>query len=298
MFAWPKQDFSSLQTQNAIRQLILESIHIAKSGHPGGSLSLVELMCAIFHNNFEHDSKDPQKADRDRLVLSKGHGVPALYAAYSKAGYFDPNEMKNLRRGGHFLQGHPDRRQYSLMEASTGSLGQGVSVALGLALALRLKHADGEIKRLPRVYCIVGDGEIQEGQVWEAFMAASKYQLANLIFILDYNKGQIDGPVAEVMDLEPIEDKMRAFGMNVKRVDGHDFKKLQKDFSELEIKTKGKPYFFVADTIKGKGVDFMEGEIKWHGVAPTTEELKTSLAQIYKSETGALPNGSLIGESA
>ncbi|MBS1984555.1 MAG: transketolase [Bdellovibrionales bacterium] len=292
-FQWPRESISSDLSRKALRQSILEQIYSAKSGHPGGSLSLVEIIAAIFDGCFEHDVKNPNKIDRDRLVLSKGHGVPALYSAMSFMGYFAPSELKKLRTLGHFLQGHPDRHKYPLMEASTGSLGQGVSVALGEALGLRLSYRDNKIKRLPRVYSILGDGEMQEGQVWECLMAAGKFRPGNLIFILDFNKGQIDGPVAEVMNIEPIEDKLRAFNWNVKRVDGHDVKKLNAILKDHPIKEDAAPLFIVADTVKGKGVPFMENQNKWHGSAPNREQLEEALGAVLQG-SGAFPFGRLV----
>jgi transketolase len=292
-FTWPSKSLSSSEGRAALRQVILEQIAAAKSGHPGGSLSLVEIVSTLFETAFEHDAKNPDRPDRDRLVLSKGHGVPALYSVLSFAGYFAPSELKNLRRLGHFLQGHPDRNHYPLMEASTGSLGQGVSVALGLALGSRLKFKAGTVKRLPRVYCVVGDGEMQEGQVWEALMAAPKFQTGNLIFVLDYNKGQIDGPVAEVMNLEPLADKVRAFNWQVHEVDGHDAGALNKLWASIQIQPEAKPHFVIAHTVKGKGISFMEHPTKWHGAAPSSEQLEQAIGELFKGQ--ASPYGRLLG---
>lgn len=278
-FQWPSSGLSSSETRQAIRQTILEQIYCAKSGHPGGSLSLVEILGAIFDGNFVHDAKDPMRADRDRLVLSKGHGVPALYSWLSRMGYFDAKELVHLREFGHFLQGHPDRSKYPLMEASTGSLGQGASVALGLALGLKLSFDQKKISRLPRVYCVLGDGEMQEGQVWECLMAAGKFKPSNLIFILDSNKGQIDGPVAEVMNLEPIPEKLKAFHWNVLRVDGHNIDAM-KTAIQSQTNSSPLPLFIVADTVKGKGVSFMENQNKWHGSAPSKDQLEAALKEI------------------
>lgn len=269
--------------------MILEQIFLAKSGHPGGSLSLVEIFAAIFDGHFSHDPKNPERADRDRMVLSKGHGVPALYSYMSQQGYFAGDELANLRRLGHFLQGHPDRARFPLMEASTGSLGQGISVALGLAMGLKLRHESGELKRLPTVYCVLGDGEMQEGQVWECLMAIGKFQPPNLVTIVDFNKGQIDGPVAEVMNLEPIVDKVKAFNLDVVRVDGHDVKALKGAIQAQRTK----PLFIVADTVKGKGVSFMEHHNKWHGAAPSAEQLAQALGEILGAQK--FPYGRLPG---
>jgi transketolase len=293
-FHWPATGMSTELGRKALRQTVLEQIFSAKSGHPGGSLSLVEILAAVFDGAFQHDPRNPQKPDRDRLVLSKGHGVPALYSALSYSGYFAASELVNLRRLGHFLQGHPDRDKYPLMEASTGSLGQGVSVALGLALALRLDFKAGKISRLPRVYCVLGDGEMQEGQVWEALMASGKFRPGNLTFILDYNKGQIDGPVAEVMNLEPLDKKIEAFNLEVRRVDGHDVNALRKVLVDRPVKDEAAPLFLIADTVKGKGVSFMEHPTKWHGAAPSKDELEKAVAEIWAIEGGKSPQGRLV----
>ncbi len=279
-FKWPDgENILSPRVRSAMRQAILEQIHAAKSGHPGGALSLVEILASILGNGFVQDPKKPSAPDRDRLVLSKGHGVPALYAALSYLGYFPAAELKHLRSLGHFLQGHPDKLQYPVMEASTGSLGQGVSVALGMALGLRVSFQEKTLARLPRVYAVIGDGEMQEGQVWECLMAAGKFKPGNLTFILDYNKAQIDGTVAQVMNIDPIEDKLKAFGWDVVRVDGHNVEALT-EAMKREAKPEAAPRFIVADTIKGKGVSFMEGQIKWHGVAPTAEELEKAIKEV------------------
>jgi len=293
-FTWPKGTPSSAPVRQALRQTILESIHLAESGHPGGSLSLVEILSAIFDGNFQHAFEKQDDPTRDRLVLSKGHGVPALYALYSFLGYFPAHEMTGLRKPGHFLQGHPDRSRYPLMEASTGSLGQGASIALGLALGLRLQFESGEISRLPKVYCVLGDGESQEGQVWECLMSCGKFLPGNLVFILDANKAQIDGFTEEVMNLEPIVDKVKSFGLTVTDMDGHDIEALKSKFKSIEAKPYAPAQFIVARTVKGKGVKSMEGLVDWHGKAPNKEELKKALTEIYGSEERV--NGSLIGE--
>jgi transketolase len=291
-FKWPEnKNLNHQDTRNAIRQVILESIYIAKSGHPGGSFSMVEILTSLFDGNFYYDLKDFTKKENDHFILSKGHGVPAYYAVLSALGLFNPNELKNLRRFGHFLQGHPDRLRYSAMEASTGSLGQGASVALGMALGLRLDHQSGKLNRLPKVFCLMGDGESQEGQVWEALMAAGKFQPGNLIFILDYNKGQIDGSVKEVMDLEPLVDKLRAFNLDVKECDGHDITQLKEYFSSIESRPNAKAKFLIAHTIKGKGVSFIEHPNKWHGAAPNQEQLESALRELYPEK---LINGSIL----
>jgi len=291
-FSWPKDSLSSEATRKALRQTILEQIFTATNGHPGGSLSMVEILAAVFDGNFEHSPKTPDRADRDRFVLSKGHGVPAFYSVLSYLGYIPPKDLLTLRKLGSYLQGHPDRRQYPLMEASTGSLGQGASVALGLALGLRLSFEKKEISRLPRVYCVLGDGEMQEGQVWEALMAAGKFQTGNLIFVLDYNKGQIDGPVAEIMNLEPVEAKVSAFNWKTIETDGHDVNGLKKVLSDVEARPQGKPTFVIAHTLKGKGISFMEHPTKWHGAAPTKENMEQAIMELYPN--GESPFGRLL----
>lgn len=301
-FKWPNEPISSDLGRKALRQAILEQITAANSGHPGGSLSLVEIMAAIFDGNFHEGRPADLKSnfkeaskysdDRDRLVLSKGHGVPALYSALSYLGYFDPNEMKKLRSLGHFLQGHPDRNHFDFMEASTGSLGQGTSVALGLALGARLKFEKKTISRLPRVYCVLGDGEMQEGQVWEMLMSAPKFKAGNLVCVLDYNKGQIDGPVKEIMDLEPLAAKLKAFNWAVDEVDGHDVGALKNIFSKIKTAAHEQPHFVIAHTVKGKGVSFMEHPTQWHGAAPKKEQLEAAITEIFK---GPSPLGRILG---
>lgn len=253
---------------------------------------MVEILSTIYAGYFDQDPKNPKKASRDRMILSKGHGVPALYSVMSYLGYFPPSELKHLRSLGHFLQGHPDRNRYDLMEASTGSLGQGLSVALGAAMGLRLSFANKQINRLPRVYCVMGDGEIQEGQVWEALMAAPKFKAGNLIAILDYNKGQIDGPVSEIMNLEPLVDKLKAFNWSVEAVDGHNVDELNRALARIEIEPNGLPHFIIAHTLKGKGVSFMEHPTDWHGAAPKPEQLKAALDELFD---GQRPNGEILG---
>jgi transketolase len=251
----------------------LTAISAATSGHPGGTLSAMDILQTLFFVEMSHRPNEPHWSERDRFVLSKGHAVPALYTVLAHAGYFSPDMLPTLRRLGSPLQGHPANFLLPGIEASTGSLGQGFSVAIGMALAARL---DG---RKSRVYTLIGDGESQEGQIWEAAMAAPKYALDNLCVILDHNKGQIDGPVKEIMDLDPIADKWRAFNWHVVTVDGHDYAKIAAALDEARA-TKGKPTFILAETVKGKGVSFMEGKISWHGVAPTKEQLEQSVAEL------------------
>jgi len=256
---------------------IIEMLAAAGSGHPGGSLSAIDMVTALYFHVLRHDPKNPDWADRDRFVLSKGHAVPAVYAVMAEAGYLRKEELKTLRRLGSRLQGHPVSSfvHGPGVEANTGSLGQGLSVAQGMALAAKVDGASW------RTYCMLGDGEMQEGQVWEALMSAPRYALDNLTAILDYNKGQIDGPTNEVMNLEPLEEKLRAFNWHVIRIDGHDIGAFLAAVEEAKA-TTGRPTFIVADTVKGKGVSFMEGRIEWHGVAPSAEQAKQALAELGK----------------
>ncbi len=253
---------------------VLDMITRAGSGHPGGSLSALDLIETLYAHHLRQDAKNPEDPDRDRFVLSKGHAVPALYAVLAMRGYFSRDLLPTLRKLGSPLQGHPVVGTVPGIEACTGSLGQGLSVAVGMALGAKL---DG---RPSRTWCMMGDGEVQEGQVWEAMMSASKYRLDNLVGILDFNKAQIDGLVTDVMPIEPIEDKARAFGWLTKRIDGHDYGQIL-DAYEWAEKPEGAPKFIVADTIKGKGVSFMESElVKWHGVATTQDQLEKALLEL------------------
>lgn len=255
------------------RRLILEMLTEAKSGHPGGSLSAIDIITALFFNEMKVDPKNPMWADRDRFVLSKGHGVPALYAALAHRGYYDPKKTMTLRQLGSPFQGHPDRVRMPVLEASTGSLGQGVSVAQGMAMALRL---DGKSSR---VYCLMGDGEAQEGQAWECFMSAGNYKLSNFCVIMDINKFQIDGSTLEVMDLEPLRAKFESFKWNVLEINGHNMDEILTSLKKAR-EEKTKPTIILAHTIKGKGVSFMENVNKWHGVSPTPDELRKALQEL------------------
>lgn len=256
-----------------MREAIITMLCEARSGHPGGSLSMTDIVAALYFSELKLDANKPLWEDRDRFVLSKGHGVPAVYAAMALKGYFPKEELMTLRKTGARLQGHPDRVRLPGIEASTGSLGQGLSVAQGLALGLRLKKSNA------RVFCILGDGECQEGQVWEAAMSIPRYKLGNLTAILDYNKGQIDGHVRDVMDLEPVVDKWRAFNWDVMEIDGHNHEQILKAL-ESTRQVGDRPRMIVAHTVKGKGVSFMEDKIEWHGVAPTAEQKDKALAEI------------------
>jgi transketolase len=265
---------------NQFRVQIIQMISEAKSGHPGGSLSAIDLLTALWFQEMRGVDRAPATdPNRDRFILSKGHGVPALYAILAKKGFIREEELGTLRRTGSRLQGHPDRVRLPIVEASTGSLGQGLSIAQGLALGLRL---DG---RPSRVFCLIGDGESQEGQIWEAAMSAPKFKLSNLCVILDQNGGQIDGPVKDVMPIEPVADKWRAFGWHVIKINGHDFGQINaayREFRERHEKGSNNPTFIVADTVKGKGVSFMENQIGWHGVAPKAEEAARAIEEIKK----------------
>ncbi len=255
-----------------VRALIIKMLAKAGSGHPGGSLSAVEIVTTLYFSVMRHDPNNPEWEDRDRFHLSKGHACPVLYAVLAKTGYFDESHLWSLRRFGALLQGHADKRTPGV-ELSTGSLGQGLSVALGMALGARVS------KRGYRVYCLMGDGEIQEGNVWEAAMAAAHYDVGNLCAILDYNKFQIDGSVDEIMSIEPLEEKWEAFGWHTIVVDGHDISDLISAFEQAK-EIKRKPTIIIAQTVKGKGVSFMEHVVDFHGRAPTPEEEKLALKEI------------------
>jgi len=255
------------------RKWIVKSIYEAGSGHPGGSLSTVEILTSLYFRVMRHDPENPLWDDRDRFVLSKGHGAPGLYTILALSGYFEKEELLTLRKLGSRLQGHPSMNKTPGIDMSTGSLGQGLSIAIGMALGARLDRKDY------RVYCILGDGESQEGQVWEAAMAASHYKVDNLCAVLDRNQLQIDGPTEKIMSLEPAFSKFKAFGWHVIEVNGHDFKELLRAFHEAET-YKGKPTIIIANTIKGKGVSFMEGSLKFHGKAPSKEELELALKEL------------------
>ncbi|MHB2025924.1 MAG: transketolase [Elusimicrobiota bacterium] len=258
-----------------MRVSIIRMIEAAGSGHPGGSLSIIDILAVLYFQVLRHDPKKPDWPDRDRLILSKGHACPALYTAMAYSGYFPKENLNSLRRLGSQLQGHPDRLRLAGIEASTGSLGQGLSIGLGMALAGLLDKKDY------RVYVILGDGETQEGQVWEALMAAPKFKTSNLTLIIDSNNGQIDGHVSEIMDLEPLSDKLKAFRWDVQCIDGHDYQAIAAAFSKSR-QASDRPQAIIAKTIKGKGVSFMENQISWHGKAPNKEEADKAVAEILK----------------
>lgn len=261
-----------------LRIPIIEMLTEAKSGHPGGSLSAIDLLTALWFSEMKGvESAKNLSPDRDHFILSKGHGVPALYAILAKKGFIEEKELMTLRKTGSRLQGHPDRVRLPIVEASTGSLGQGLSVAMGMAMGYKL---DGKKNR---VFCLLGDGEIQEGQVWEAALSAPKFGLSNLCAILDANNGQIDGHVSEVMPLEPLKDKWSSFGWHVIEIDGHNMDQILDAYSEFSSESAGAsklPVMIIARTVKGKGVSFMENQIGWHGVAPKPEERDRAIAEI------------------
>ncbi len=257
----------------AIRIHAVKMLTAAGSGHPGGSLSAADLVAALLFGVMRHDPHNPQWPGRDRFIMSKGHCIPAWYAALALAGYFDESHLLTLRRLGSPLQGHPDRVRLPALEASTGSLGQGLSIALGMALAAKLDQAAW------RVYCMIGDGESQEGQIWEAAMAAGKFGLDNLTVILDNNNGQIDGYVEDVMPISPIDAKWRAFNWNVVSIDGHDMEQILQALDEARA-MKGRPTLIWAKTVKGKGVSFMENDVSWHGKAPTREQMDQAVREL------------------
>ncbi len=257
-----------------IRRHIVEMTHAAKSGHPGGSLSAVEILVSLyFGGHLRHDPSNPSWPQRDRFVLSKGHACPALYAVLAEAGYTPVDQLKTLRQMGSIYQGHPDRRFIPALEASTGSLGLGLSLVLGMGLAARLDQSPS------RSYVVLGDGEIQEGQIWEAAMFGAFHKVDNVCAIVDYNRIQLDGFVKDIMEVEPLADKWRAFGWHVIELDGHDLGALAAAWDEAKA-TQGKPTVIVAHTVKGKGVSFMENNPKFHGVPPSTGELELALKEL------------------
>lgn len=256
-----------------VRRHIVEMTGAAASGHPGGSLSCTEILVALYFNLMNHTPKTPSWADRDRLILSKGHASPALYACLAEAGYFDPKTLTDFRKLGSPLQGHPDRRKLPGIEASTGSLGQGMSIGIGMALARRLDQKDYY------TYVITSDGEMNEGQTWEAAAMAAHHKVDHLIAVLDYNKFQLDSSTKEICDMEPVVDKWKAFRWHTQEIDGHDLKAVI-DAVEKAKKVKDQPAIIIAHTVKGKGVSFMEGNNHFHGVAPTPDEVQKALKEL------------------
>ena len=273
------QEKKQLQvTACKVRMGIIESTHAAKCGHPGGSLSAADMLTYLYFRELRVDPSNPQWADRDRFVLSKGHCAPGLYAALAHRGFFPVEDLLTLRKVGSYLQGHPNMNSVPGVDMSTGSLGQGISAACGMALAGKLKKQDY------RVYTLLGDGEIQEGQVWEACMFASHYHLDNLCVIVDNNGLQIDGDVAKVMSPYPIDAKLEAFGFHVRMIDGHDIDAIEQALNEAKTIT-GKPSAIVMHTVKGKDVSFMENNAGWHGVAPNDAQYEQAMAELKEKLT-------------
>lgn len=252
---------------------IIEGVHSAKAGHPGGSLSICEVLSYLYNEEMRVDPKNPKWQSRDRFVLSKGHGAPALYATLALKGFFPVEDLKTLRKSDSYLQGHPNMNKIPGVDMSTGSLGQGISAAVGMAIGAKLDNADF------RVYTILGDGEIEEGEVWEAAMLAGNRQLDNLVAIVDYNGLQIDGTIEEVNSAYPIADKFKAFNWNVIEIDGHNYDEIEAAFNNAK-QTKGKPTCIVMKTVKGKGVSYMENSVGWHGKAPNDEEYEIAMGEL------------------
>ncbi len=255
------------------RMGVIESTHAAKCGHPGGSLGAVDVLTYLYFKEMNIDPAQPEKPDRDRFVLSKGHNAPGLYAVLAQRGFFPVEDLKTLRQIGSYLQGHPNMLSVPGVDMSTGSLGQGVSAAAGMALAA--KHTGNPC----RVYTLLGDGEIAEGEVWEALMFSGHYKLDNLCVIIDHNGLQIDGPIEEVMDSNPIDEKVRAFRFEVVEVDGNDFDALERAFARFNA-NRGKPLCIIMKTVKGKGVSYMENNVDWHGKAPNDEEYRVAMDEL------------------
>ena len=265
-----------MKTANEIRKGIVTALHSAKAGHPGGSLSATEIFTYLYFEEMNVDPKDPKKADRDRFVLSKGHTAPGLYSTLAQKGFFPKEDLVTLRHTGSYLQGHPDMKHIPGVDMSSGSLGQGISAAVGMAIAGKLDNADY------RVYTLLGDGEIQEGQVWEASMLAAHRKLDNLVVIVDNNNLQIDGEITEVNSPYPIDKKFEAFNFHVINIDGNDFDQIDAAFKEAKT-VKGQPTAIIAKTVKGKGVSFMENQVGWHGKAPNDEEYKIAMEELEKA---------------
>ena len=273
-----KSDMNKLELQKKavdVRKGIVTSVHSAKAGHPGGSLSAADIFTYLYFEEMNVDPKDPKNPDRDRFVLSKGHTAPGLYSTLAQRGYFPVEDLKTLRKLGSYLQGHPCMQHIPGVDMSSGSLGQGISTAVGMALAAKMDNKD------TRVYTLLGDGEIQEGQVWEASMFAGHRKLDNLVVIVDNNGLQIDGAIEDVCSPYPIDKKFEAFNFHVINVDAHDFDALRAAFKEAR-ETKGMPTAIIAHSLKGKGVSFMEGQASWHGTAPNDEQYAVAMADLEK----------------
>lgn len=269
-----KNELAAIAAQ--VRLNILEGVHAAKSGHPGGSLSIAEVMTYLYFEEMNVNANDPHMADRDRFVLSKGHCAPALYAVLAEKGFIPREDIKTLRKVDSYLQGHPDMKHTPGVDMTTGSLGLGISAACGMALAAKIDGKDY------RTYTVVGDGESEEGQVWEAAMFAAHYKLDNLCVVLDWNGLQIDGPITEVMNPTPHDKKFEAFGFHVITANAHDFDDLERAFAEARS-VKGKPSAIIITSVKGKGVSFMENQVGWHGSAPNDEQYATAVAEVKAS---------------
>lgn len=264
-----------MKAANEVRKGIVTAVYHAKSGHPGGSLSAADIYTYLYFEEMNIDPKDPKKADRDRFVLSKGHTAPGYYSTLANRGFFSVEDLKTLRKVGSYLQGHPDMKHIPGVDMSSGSLGQGISAAVGMAVSAKLSDEDY------RVYTLLGDGEIQEGQVWEAAMLAAHRKLDNLVVIVDNNNLQIDGAIDEVNSPYPIDKKFEAFNFHVINIDGHDFGAIDAAFKEART-TKGQPTAIIAKTVKGKAVSFMENKAAWHGAAPNDEQYKTAMEDLEK----------------
>ena len=265
-----------MKTANEIRKDIVTAVHSAKAGHPGGSLSAADIFTYLYFEELNIDPKDPKKPDRDRFVLSKGHTAPGLYSALAERGYFPKEDLKKLRHTGSYLQGHPDMKHIPGVDMSSGSLGQGISAAVGMAIAAKLRGDDY------RVYTLLGDGEIQEGQVWEASMLAAHRKLDNLVVIVDNNNLQIDGAITDVNSPYPIDKKFEAFNFHVINIDGNDFDQIDAAFKEAKT-VKDQPTAIIAKTLKGKGVSYMENQAGWHGKAPNDEEYEIAMKELEKA---------------
>lgn len=277
MTLYDDQTIQMLESKaNLLRRHIIKMTFAAQSGHPGGSLSYADIVTALFFKVMRHRPSEPNWEDRDKFVLSKGHAAPVYYAALAESGYFPVEDLLSLRKLGSHLQGHPCRKKTPGVEMSTGSLGQGLSVTNGMALAAKLD------RRMTRIFCLMGDGELQEGQNWEAAMLASHYKLDNITAFVDRNKMQIDGPTEQIMSLEPLVDKWKAFGWNVLEINGHDMRQIL-DACDAATHFTGKPTMIIAHTIKGKGVSFMEGAIAFHGKAPNADEYRIALKELGES---------------
>lgn len=261
------------QKAKEIRKGIIEAVYNGKSGHPGGSLSIADIMTVLYFYEMNINTENPKDENRDRLVLSKGHCAPALYSALAQRGFFNVEELQTLRNIESRLQGHPDMKKIPGVDMTTGSLGQGLSAANGMAIAGKLDKKDY------RVYCILGDGEIEEGQIWEAAMASNKYKLDNLCVIVDNNNLQIDGTIEEVMSSYPIDEKFKSFGFQIININGHDIEEIIKAF-DVARNIKDKPTCIIAKTTKGKGISFMENQVGWHGKAPNEEQYKQAISEL------------------